>query len=404
VDKPVDDNTLEWLFARTRSGAARGTERTRELLEKLGNPQAQFPAIHVIGTNGKGSVCAMLEAGLRSTGIRVGRFTSPHLLEFSERILVDGLQIPASEVTGFVDWAQASQLEAAFFDFVTAMAFKYFADQNVDLAVIEAGVGGLHDATNNLEHIQLTIITNVDFDHVEALGGTLERITLEKAGAIRPGIPVVTAAQGVPLEIISGIALERHAPLHIFDLESPLFALPQAPALRGSHQLENAALVAAALRILEQPESSINAAMQATWAGRFEIFDFQNREYILDGAHNPAGARALAENLEPGFALIFGVMAKKNVHAVLEPLRLKASSVSFVSPGELGADPKALALEFDAQAFESLELALETINASKIVIAGSLYLVGRARAWLLKAGASLRLTSGHEPSDNNQSV
>lgn len=392
MDKPVDEKALEWLFARTRSGAARGTERTRELLEKLGNPQHHFPAIHVIGTNGKGSVCAMLEAGLRSTGIRVGRFTSPHLLEFSERILVNGNQITASEIESFVNWAQASQLEAAFFDFVTAMAFKYFADQHVDLAVVEAGVGGLQDATNNLEHVKLTIITNVDFDHVEALGGTLERITLEKAGAIRPGVPVVTAARGVPLEIIREIALERHATLFVLDIKNPLFALPHAPALRGNHQLENAALVAATLRILEQPESSINAAMRATWAGRFEIFDFENREYILDGAHNPAGARALSENLEPGYALIFGVMARKNVHAVLEPLHLKASSVSFVSPGELGADPFALALEFDGRAFESLEAALETITTSKIVIAGSLYLVGRARALLLRAGARLRLT------------
>jgi dihydrofolate synthase / folylpolyglutamate synthase len=223
------------------------------------------------------------------------------------------------------------------------------------------------------------------------LGGTLERITLEKAGAIRPGIPVVTAARGIPLEIIQNIALERHSPLSVFDLENPLFVLPHAPALRGSHQLENAALVAASLRILEQPEASVNAAMRATWAGRFEIFDFENREYILDGAHNPAGARALSENLESGYALIFGVMAKKNVSAVLEPLRLKASSVSFVSPGELGADPFALALEFDGIAFESLETALESTTAPKIVIAGSLYLVGRARTLLLEAGATLRL-------------
>ncbi len=390
MDKPVDES-LDWLFARTRSGAARGTERARELLEKLENPQTKFRAIHVIGTNGKGSVCAMLEAGLRSTGIRVGRFTSPHLLEFNERILVNGNPIPAFEIDAFVRWAQGLQLEAAFFDFVTAMAFKYFADQRVDLAVVEAGVGGLHDATNNLERVKLTIITNVDFDHVEALGGTLERITFEKAGAIRAGIPVVTAARGVPLEIIREIAFERHATLHVFDLENPLFTLPHAPALRGSHQLENAALVAATLRILEQPESSINAAMRTTWAGRFEIFDFQNRQYILDGAHNPAGARALSENLEPDYALIFGVMARKNVSAVLEPLRLKASSVSFVSPGELGADPFALALEFEGIGFESLEMALETITAPKIVIAGSLYLVGRARALLLKAGARLRL-------------
>ncbi len=383
---------LEWLFARTRSGAARGTTRAKELLEKLDSPQNQFDAVHVIGTNGKGSVCAMLEAGLGSSGLKVGRFTSPHLETFFERIVVDGQQILASDVTEFVDWVKTLNLEAAFFDYVTAMAFQYFAEKKVDIAVIEAGVGGLHDATNNLSRVKLTIITNVDLDHVEALGGTLERIAIEKAGAIRLGIPVVTAAKGLPLEIIRDIALERHAPLFILELENSLFTLPRPPSLRGHHQLENAALVAAALRILEQPETSINAAMQATWAGRFEIFDLDNHEYILDGAHNPAGARALAENLEPGFCLIFGVMARKNIHAVLEPLRVKASSLNFVSPGNLGADPHDLALEFDGQAFDTLEIALQSISNSKIVIAGSLYLVGQARALLLASGAKLRLT------------
>jgi dihydrofolate synthase / folylpolyglutamate synthase len=385
---------LEWLYARTRSGLARGSERSRDLLEQFNNPQRAFRGVHVIGTNGKGSVCAMISAGLRAAGDRVGRFTSPHLLDFRERITVDGLEIPESEVVRFAQWAQRDRTEAAFFDLSVVMAFTHFARTGVEIAVVEAGVGGARDATMNLENVLLTVITNVDFDHVETIGPNLRQIALEKAGAIRAGVPVVTAARGEALEAIRAVALERGAELHVLEPEDELFALPHKPALRGVFQLENAALAVAGLRLLGLENQEIEAALEASWPGRMEKLELQNRAVILDGAHNPAAARALAASLKPGFALIFGAMARKDVRGVLEPLRELASEVRFVSPGALGSDPHLLALEFDGTAFDNLETALQSSLESvpergRVLVTGSLYLVAEARKLLLASGASL---------------
>jgi dihydrofolate synthase / folylpolyglutamate synthase len=385
---------LEWLYARTRSGLARGSERSRDLLEQFNNPQRAFRGVHVIGTNGKGSVCAMISAGLRAAGDRVGRFTSPHLLDFRERITVDGLEIPESEVVRFAQWAQRDRTEAAFFDLSVVMAFTHFARTGVEIAVVEAGVGGARDATMNLENVLLTVITNVDFDHVETIGPNLRQIALEKAGAIRAGVPVVTAARGEALEVVRAIALEQGAELHVLDSGDELFALPHKPALRGVFQLENAALAVAGLRLLGLEDQEIEAALEASWPGRMEKLELQNRAVILDGAHNPAAARALAASLKPGFALIFGAMARKDVRGVLEPLRELASEVRFVSPGALGADPHSLALEFDGTAFDDLEQALRASLESvpergRVLVTGSLYLVAEARKLLLASGASL---------------
>ena len=399
---------LEWLYARTRSGLAdaseRGPERAKGLLEQFNHPQQSFRGVHVIGTNGKGSVCAMISAGLRAAGDRVGCFTSPHLLDFRDRITVDGLEIPESEVVRFVQWAQRDRTQAAFFDLSLVLAFTHFARTAVEIAVVEAGVGGARDATMNLEHVILTVITNVDFDHVETIGPNLQQIALEKAGAIRAGVPVVTAARGEALEVIRRIAFERGSELHVFEPERPepehsesadtLFALPHRPALRGVFQLENAALAVAGLRLLGLENEEIEVALEASWPGRMEKLELQNRAVILDGAHNPAAARALAASLKPGFALVFGAMARKDVRGVLEPLRELASEVRFVSPGALGADPQALALEFGGQAFDDLETALRASLESvpergRVLVTGSLYLVAEARRLLFGFGASL---------------
>jgi dihydrofolate synthase / folylpolyglutamate synthase len=388
---------LEWLYARTRTGlqhgSERGPERAKGLLEQFNNPQQSFRGVHVIGTNGKGSVCAMISAGLQAAGDRVGRFTSPHLLDFRERITVDGLEIPESEVVRFVQWAQRDLTEAAFFDLSVVMAFTHFARTGVEIAVVEAGVGGARDATMNLENVILTVITNVDFDHVETIGPNLAQIALEKAGAIRAGVPVVTAARGEALEVIRAVALERGAELHVFEPDDELFVLPHKPALRGVFQLENAALAVAGLRLLGLEDAEVSAALEASWPGRMEKLELQNRAVILDGAHNPAAARALAASLKPGFALVFGAMARKDVRGVLEPLRELASEARFVSPGALGADPKALALEFNGLAFDDLETALQASLESvpergRVLVTGSLYLVAEARKMLHELGAT----------------
>ena len=389
---PTPAENINWLYARRRTGT-RGPERARSILARLDDPQTQFDAIHVVGTNGKGSVCAMLDAGLQASGSRVGRFTSPHLTNFQERIVVDGQEIPEKDVLEFLNWARLHAQEGAFFDLTIALAFAYFARMRVDIAVVEAGVGGESDATMTLERVKLLVLTNVDFDHVETLGPSLRDIALDKSGAIRPGVPVVTAATGRALEVIRSRALDRGAPLHLLDESDPLFGLPRAPRLQGRHQLENARLAAAGLRILGHGEASISAALEASWPARFEVFAFDARTVIVDGAHNPAGAQALADSLEPGFALVFGAFERKNAHAVLEPLLALASSLAFVAPpGGQAADPHLLALEHGGTAFDRPEDALRhalgrVAQGGRVVVTGSLYLAGLTREHLIANGA-----------------
>jgi dihydrofolate synthase / folylpolyglutamate synthase len=389
---PTYADITEWLYARRRIGP-RGPERTRAILERLGDPQTRFDAIHVVGTNGKGSVCAMIDAGLRALDLRVGRFTSPHLMDFRERIVVNGQEIPEPVVLEFAAWAQEHARDGAFFDLTVALAFKHFADQRVDIAVIEAGVGGQSDATMSLDRVKLLVLTNVDFDHVETLGPSLRDIARDKSGAIRAGVPVVTAATEDALEVIRHRSFEREAPLYVLDESNPLFALPRAPRLQGLHQLENAHLAVAALRLLGYGEASVLAALEARWPARFEVFELDGRTVIVDGAHNPAGAHALASSLTPGFTLIFGAFERKNAHAVLEPLLALASNLAFVAPpGGQAADPRTLALEHGGTAFDTLEDAFHnaldhTKKGGQIVVTGSLYLAGLMREHLIQSGA-----------------
>ena len=386
---------LEWLFARTRAGDERSHERSRALLELLGHPESAFPSVHVLGTNGKGSVSAMVSAGLQATGSRVGLFTSPHLTDFRERIAVNGALIPEVAVLEFVDWARQTASGAAFFDLSFVMAMQHFADQRVDWGVIEAGVGGANDASNALKRVALTVLTNVDYDHEAVIGvgpedSVLKNIALEKAGAIRSCVPVLTAARGEGLAVIRRITREREATLHELNPEQALFALPRAPRLRGVHQVSNARLAVAALRLLGRDEQAVSAALEATWPGRLEVLRRGGQQVWLDGAHNPAGAMALSMSLSGRFALLFGAMERKNVPALLEPLLPLAEELHFVSPGALGADPHGLAARFGGVAHNSLETALEaTLEAgNRVLIAGSLYLVGAARAKLIEAGFS----------------
>jgi dihydrofolate synthase / folylpolyglutamate synthase len=383
---------LDWLYARTRAGEGRTTDRARALLARLGHPERAFEALHVIGTNGKGSVCMMLARGLEVAHANVGRFISPHLHDYRERIAVNDVLISEYDVLEFLRWARGGSFDAAFFDLTFLLACEHFKKQGVDIAVIEAGVGGAFDATNALERVRVTIITNIDLDHEATLGvgpraSTLENIAQDKAGAIRAGVPVITGARGAALEVIREVALERGAPLHIRD-SSALFALPTLPAMRGAHQLENAQLVAATLRLLGYDESVVVAALLARHAGRLERLTRGASEVWLDGAHNPAGARALAAALEgQKLTLLFGAMQRKRVSNLLEPLLPLASSLHFVSPGIQGADPEPLANQFGGAAHASLEGALDVVlEHSPVLVAGSLYLVGAARAHLLQRG------------------
>ena len=377
------EEALAWLYARRRTGE-RGTHRVRALLARLGHPEAGFLAVHVLGTNGKGSVVAYLEAAFRAAGLAYGAYTSPHLVDFRERIRTHLGPVPREAVVRFVAWAREEAWEEppGFFDLATALAFLHFRERGVALAAVEAGVGGEKDATNALSRVALTVLTNVGEDHLEALGGTLEAVAREKAGAFRPGVPVVTGARGVGLEVARKVAEERGAPLYVLDPEDPLFALPAPPGLRGAYQEENARLAAAALRLLGLPEAAIARGLrEARHPGRMERFLLKGVEVYLDGAHNPPAAEALAREFS-AYHLVFGAFPRKDVKGVLAHLLPKARSVRYARAGE-----GALGGELGTPFFEDPWEALEAVAAGQVDLAvlatGSLYLVGRLRERLV---------------------
>ena len=379
------EEALAWLYARRRTGE-RGTHRVRALLARLGHPEAGFLAVHVLGTNGKGSVVAYLEAAFRAAGLAYGAYTSPHLVDFRERIRTHLGPVPREAVVRFVAWAREEAWEEppGFFDLATALAFLHFRERGVARAAVEAGVGGEKDATNALSRVALTVLTNVGEDHLEALGGTLEAVAREKAGAFRPGVPVVTGARGVGLEVARKVAEERGAPLYVLDPEDPLFALPAPPGLRGAYQEENARLAAAALRLLGLPEAAIARGLrEARHPGRMERFLLKGVEVYLDGAHNPPAAEALAREFS-AYHLVFGAFPRKDVKGVLAHLLPKARSVRYARAGE-GALGGELGTPFFEDPWEALEDALARAREDglPVLATGSLYLVGRLRERLV---------------------
>lgn len=376
---------LSWLYARRRQGE-RGTGRVRAILERLGHPEEAFRAVHVLGTNGKGSVVAYLEAAFRGAGIPFGAYTSPHLQDFRERIRTHLGLVPEEEVVAFAAWAQGEAWPEppSFFDLTTALAFHHFRKAGVALAAVEAGVGGEKDATNALARVALTVLTNVGEDHVETLGGSLLAVAQDKAGAFRQGVPVVTGARGVGLEVARRVAQERGCPFYVLDPEDPLFALPAPPALRGAFQELNARLAAAALRLLGFPEEAIRKGLlEARHPGRLERFLVEGVEVYLDGAHNPPAAQALAQEL-PAYHLVFGAFPRKDVRGVLAHLLPKAQSVRYTRAGEGALGPE-LGSPFLEEPGEALGHALEAARRDglPVLATGSLYLVGALRGLLL---------------------
>ena len=379
------EEALAWLYARRRTGE-RGTHRVRALLARLGHPEAGFLAVHVLGTNGKGSVVAYLEAAFRAAGLAYGAYTSPHLVDFRERIRTHLGPVPREAVVRFVAWAREEAWEEppGFFDLAPALPSLHFGEGGGARAAGEGGVGGEKDATNALSRVALTVLTNVGEDHLEALGGTLEAVAREKAGAFRPGVPVVTGARGVGLEVARKVAEERGAPLYVLDPEDPLFALPAPPGLRGAYQEENARLAAAALRLLGLPEAAIARGLrEARHPGRMERFLLKGVEVYLDGAHNPPAAEALAREFS-AYHLVFGAFPRKDVKGVLAHLLPKARSVRYARAGE-GALGGELGTPFFEDPWEALEDALAGAREDglPVLATGSLYLVGRLRERLV---------------------
>ncbi|MFC6616486.1 Mur ligase family protein [Deinococcus radiophilus] len=336
-DNLAAQSAYDWLYSQTRAaaGRGRGPEQARALMDLLGAPDRQFRSLRVVGTNGKGSTCAMLEAGLQAAGLRVGRFTSPHLDRFEERIRVDGRELDPAETLKFIAWAQQQAQTFAFFDLTLGLAAQAFARQEVDVAVMEAGVGGRSDATDALARVEAVLLTNVGLDHTAALGGTVAAIAADKAGAARAGVPLLTTAGPEALPVIQSVATDLGALLYTPATHPELFRLPHAPSLLGPHQRENASLAVATLRLLGY-EAGVSVALSAKHPGRLEALRLRGRTVWLDGAHNPPAARALAASLRGVDVALFGSFARKDTDQTLAPLLPLAPSGSLLHPARTG--------------------------------------------------------------------
>jgi len=396
--------TTGYLDSLEPLGMRFGLERVERALAALGHPERAFPILQVGGTNGKGSTCAMAAAALRAAGLRTGLYVSPHLVRFNERIQVDGREIEdgaldaaTEEIRRACPWHEAGGAEdrLTYFEFATLLAFVHLARARVAVAVVEVGLGGRLDATTAATP-RVTAVARIGLDHVKLLGEGIEAIAREKAGIFKPGVAAVVHAVQPPgaLETLRAEAARRGAPFHVAGegWDGPI-------GLAGPHQRGNAGLAAAALRLLDGagvrvPEAAIAAGIAAArWPGRLETV----AGVLLDGAHNPDGAAALVAalaELHPRrpIEMVFGVLADKDHAGMIAALGPAVRRFHLVAP----ASPRARAPEgyralaaghaptdVHASVEEAIACAREAAGDGALVcVAGSLYLVGAARAIL----------------------
>jgi dihydrofolate synthase / folylpolyglutamate synthase len=418
-----------------------GLESMNRFLDDLGQPQRRLKFIHVAGTNGKGSVAATLQAVLSRAGLQVGLYTSPHLDSVRERFRINDRYISraefaehASEICGILKGRQIT-----YFEFTTALALLWFDRRQVDIVILEVGMGGRLDATNVITPL-VSVITNVTMDHEAYLGNSLEAVASEKAGIIKQMVPVVTGvAEDVSRVVVTAACRERQAPMYLLGRDftavgaagscwdyrgmEPGYSLAGLEYnLKGEHQLANGALALAALEILKAHGYGVSTAairaglQQVSWPGRLEYFELPRQtaageiktpdcksgrwRVLLDGAHNPAGVETLARNLTSGFGrrkliLVWGCMADKDLAPMLTRVAPLCQYLIFTRPaGERAAEPQML-LEMlpedcrsRAECLPDIEKALRRAqelagDMDLVCVAGSLYLVGAARRLLV---------------------
>jgi dihydrofolate synthase/folylpolyglutamate synthase len=414
-------NDRDWLARLEFFGIKLGLDTIAAILAELDLPHSRYPVIHLAGTNGKGSVAAMVSHALTVAGRRTGRYTSPHLVTLEERFALDGRAVAASDldralhrVRGAVATLMergALDVEPTYFEITTAAAFEIFCNQRVDVAVVEVGLGGRLDATNVVAPA-VTAITSIDLDHEAHLGPTLAAIATEKAGIIKPGVPVIVGAlKPEALRAVATIAAAKGAPLVASDgaeIDADSTGTgqyrvtvrtdrgtygPVDLGLRGRHQIGNAVIAALVLERLPADLAIDRTAVEtglrdARWPGRLDLVAVGGRTVLIDGAHNPAGARALASYLAEanphGLPIVFGVMADKRAREMLaELLPFARPLIVTRAPGARAADPQTLASMFpDAPATIVVEPSIERALATAwsvndaIAVAGSLYLAG----------------------------
>jgi dihydrofolate synthase / folylpolyglutamate synthase len=400
---------IDWLLGLELLGMKFGLENMHRLTAELNHPERHFKTIHVAGTNGKGSVTAMVEAALHAAGHRSARYTSPHLERLEERFVVgarevqtDALRETIAVVRQAVDRLQqhGGGFSPTFFECATATAFELFRRQRVSIAVIEAGLGGRLDATNVVDPVA-TAITSIDFDHEALLGTTLPAIAAEKAGIIKHGVPLVTGRLSREADtVVAETAARRNAPL-IRALAIPPHFQNVKPALKGAHQRDNIAIAIALLETLgglgiSVPGGAIESAIEnVSWPGRLEHLERDGVSFLIDAAHNPAGARALASYLSEiqwsDATLVFGAMHDKKVVGMLGYLLPVVSSIVCTSPPTPRAEPAERLAEVvrelsgrpvHVEPDPARALALARTLSSRVVIAGSIFLIGPLRGIL----------------------
>lgn len=422
--------SVDFLYSLQKHGIKPGLDAIRALLDRLGRPERRYPSLHIGGTNGKGSTAAMAASVLMAAGYRVGLYTSPHLVDFRERMLVNGRMMTEECMAALTDRVRAvggAPREPTFFEFTTAMAFEHFADSSVDVAVVEVGLGGRFDATNVLEPAA-TAVTTVALDHQEHLGTTIGAIAFEKAGIIKPGVPVVVGRlSDEAAAVLARVADERKAPLR--RLPGDFRTAGESPAqfrydglrvsydglacpLDGRHQLDNAAcalalLEAASDRGLPVSEEAVREGLRTVrWGGRLETVE-SRPQIVLDGAHNPDAAAVVADYLaeirrsrpRSRVLLVWGMMRDKDRGGFLDRLLPYADEVIVTQARGSRATP---AQELDSlvrarnrsahmspDPADALALARRMAAPDDLILlTGSLLLVGEAKAIMLGCGLS----------------
>src|SRR3989338_8972413 len=391
---------LDYLYSLESPEIKLGLERVQSLLDKLGNPEKGLLCIHVAGTNGKGSVCAMLQSVLMEAGYKVGMYTSPHLKRFNERIRMNNNLITDREIAGCFLKIKPNATNQSFFEITTAMAFLYFREKNVDFAILETGLGGRLDATNVVNPL-VSVITSIGLEHTELLGNTIEKIAFEKAGIVKEGMPVVTGAKGEALNIIKKIAKERNAPLFL----TRKFKDVKFRYLNGEFQQQNKDIALTAIDALREfhkikinENKIIDGIKKTRWPARMEMI---SRNVLIDAAHNPDGFKILKnelisikkqKNIE-NFIFVIGIQTDKKIHTMLKTISPLFSAVVFTrSKNPKAAEPAELLRNFNTlETLNPKKTQSKTINNPKnalkyakkiagskdlVVVVGSIYMVG----------------------------
>lgn len=373
-------NAIKLLTSQGKFKINLGLERMLSLMNLYGNPQEKFDCIQVAGTNGKGSVCAILAEILKTAGFKVGLYTSPHIFEYTERIKINGKEISqklfAQLVFEVIEKAEANGLDLTEFEIITAVMFLCFARENIDIAIIETGLGGRLDATNIVKTNICSMITHIDLDHTERLGDTKEKIAFEKAGIIKPARPLITAEN---YDTIKQAVLEKKS----YIIEPVLIEDDYELSLKGSYQKENLALALTCIKKMfgDISDNTIKKALKnVKHPYRFQYF--KDKNLIIDGAHNPNGAEGLRESLDKYFPniprrFVFGCLKNKDFEKMMKILFRPQDEVYFYEfdyPNRASFEELTLKSPVSAKKYSDADvLTPDKLN----IICGSFYMIGK---------------------------